>query len=189
MDAFTADDLTQCYRRGVFPMAEARHDQRMFLVDPVLRGILPLDGFHLSRRLLRTVRADRFEIRIDSAFGAVVAVLLILLVVSLIGVVVLVAVTHGDPNSSSVSGGMAIFGFIGGLFFYGLLFWMSLALQVKRWHDRDKSGTWVFINLIPFIGWIWSLIECGFLDGTPGPNRFGPSPKGIVAPPPPQPTT
>lgn len=72
MDAFTADDLTQCYRRGVFPMAEARHDQRMFLVDPVLRGILPLDGFHLSRRLLRTVRADRFEIRIDSAFGAVV---------------------------------------------------------------------------------------------------------------------
>ena len=59
------------------------------------------------------------------------------------------------------------------------LLWPSLALQVKRWHDRDKSGWFVLVNLIPFIGWLWTLIECGFLDGTQGPNRFGPSPKGI----------
>ncbi|ESQ83732.1 hypothetical protein AEAC466_12050 [Asticcacaulis sp. AC466] len=58
--------------------------------------------------------------------------------------------------------------------------WMKLAVLVKRWHDRDKSGWWMLIGLIPFVGGLWILIECGFLDGTPGPNRFGPSPKGLM---------
>jgi leucyl/phenylalanyl-tRNA--protein transferase len=72
LDAFSVDDLIDCYRRGVFPMADARHDHRVFLVDPARRGILPLDGFHVSRRLARTIRSNRFEIRIDTDFGAVV---------------------------------------------------------------------------------------------------------------------
>jgi len=54
--------------------------------------------------------------------------------------------------------------------------WFSLALQVKRWHDRGKSGWWVLINLIPFVGGLWALVECGFLRGTEGPNQFGPDP-------------
>jgi len=63
---------------------------------------------------------------------------------------------------------------------FGLvLAWTHLAVFVKRWHDRDKSGWWVLINLIPLVGWLWTLIECGFLDGTPGPNKYGPSPKGL----------
>ncbi len=66
-----------------------------------------------------------------------------------------------------------------GLIFGILAAWAKLAVLVKRWHDRDKSGWWVLINLIPVIGWIWQLIECGFLDGTQGPNRFGASPKGV----------
>jgi uncharacterized membrane protein YhaH (DUF805 family) len=45
---------------------------------------------------------------------------------------------------------------------------------IKRFHDRDKSGWWVLIGLIPVIGSIWLLIELGFLKGTPGPNRFSP---------------
>ncbi len=53
-------------------MADARADRRFFLVDPPRRGVLPLDGFHLSRRLARTVRGDRFEVRIDTAFDLVV---------------------------------------------------------------------------------------------------------------------
>ncbi len=69
---FTADDLLDCYRRGVFPMADARHDERLFLVDPARRGIIPLDGFHVSRRLARTIRQGRFETRFDSAFEAVI---------------------------------------------------------------------------------------------------------------------
>jgi len=51
--------------------------------------------------------------------------------------------------------------------------WTLLAVFVKRWHDRDKSGAWMFINLVPVIGWIWTLIECGLLPGTRGPNRYG----------------
>ena len=53
------------------------------------------------------------------------------------------------------------------------LIWISFAMQVKRWHDRDKSGWWFLLNLLPIIGWLWVLVECGFLRGTAGPNRFG----------------
>ncbi|WP_431283758.1 DUF805 domain-containing protein [Humitalea sp. 24SJ18S-53] len=55
--------------------------------------------------------------------------------------------------------------------------WAGLAAQVKRWHDRDKSGWWVLIALVPLIGQIWALVVVGFLAGTPGPNRFGPDPR------------
>ena len=55
--------------------------------------------------------------------------------------------------------------------------WSSLALRVKRWHDRDKSWVWIFIGFIPFIGGLWELIELGFLDGSSADNRFGRSPK------------
>jgi len=58
--------------------------------------------------------------------------------------------------------------------------WASLALTVKRWHDRGKSGAWALLGLIPIVGWTWQGIKCGFLEGTLGPNRFGPSPRGIV---------
>lgn len=54
-----------------------------------------------------------------------------------------------------------------------LLIWPGLMVQIKRWHDRDKSGWWVLIGLVPVIGGIWALVETGFLAGTPGPNRFG----------------
>jgi len=53
---------------------------------------------------------------------------------------------------------------------------VGLIVQIKRWHDRDKSGWWVLINLVPCIGGLWALIECGFLRGTTGENRFGPDP-------------
>lgn len=59
------------------------------------------------------------------------------------------------------------------------LIYPSLALQVKRWHDRDKTGWMTLIAFIPLIGALWVLIECGFMDGTPGPNKYGPSPKGL----------
>ncbi len=72
MPAFDARDLLDCYARGVFPMADAREDARVFLIDPPQRGIIPLNGFHVSRRLARTVRAEPFQVRVDSAFHAVV---------------------------------------------------------------------------------------------------------------------
>ena len=57
-----------------------------------------------------------------------------------------------------------------------LVAWPSVAITIKRWHDRDKSGWWTAINLIPIVGLVWTLVECGFLRGTPGPNRFGGDP-------------
>src|SRR5262245_57229876 len=50
----------------------------------------------------------------------------------------------------------------------------TIIVYIKRFHDRDKSGWWVLIGLIPIIGVIWLLIELGFLKVTPEPNRFGP---------------
>ncbi len=55
------------------------------------------------------------------------------------------------------------------------ILWPSLAIQAKRWHDRNKSAWWILISLIPVIGPVWALIENGFLPGTPGDNRFGPA--------------
>ncbi|THD61677.1 leucyl/phenylalanyl-tRNA--protein transferase [Phenylobacterium sp.] len=72
MAQFDARDLLACYARGVFPMADAREDERVFLIDPERRGVIPLDAFHVAHRLARTVRAEPFEIRIDTAFRRVV---------------------------------------------------------------------------------------------------------------------
>ncbi len=51
--------------------------------------------------------------------------------------------------------------------------WMGLAVSIKRWHDRGKSGWWILIGFIPLIGGIWVLVECGFLSGAPGSNQYG----------------
>ncbi len=59
------------------------------------------------------------------------------------------------------------------LIIYIPIIWMSLAVQIKRWHDRNKSGWWVLITLIPVIGSIWALIENGFLAGDDNQNNFG----------------
>ena len=52
----------------------------------------------------------------------------------------------------------------------------AVALYAKRWHDRGKSGWWTLIIFVPLIGFIWWLVECGFLRGTEGPNQYGPDP-------------
>ncbi len=54
---------------------------------------------------------------------------------------------------------------------------ISLSLSVRRWHDLNRSGWWVLINLIPVLGWIYSLVMLGFMAGDQGANRFGPPPK------------
>ena len=71
-DAFDIEELVDCYRRGVFPMADSREDERVFLIDPQRRGVIPLDGFHVATRLARTVRSDRFQVTYDTDFAAVV---------------------------------------------------------------------------------------------------------------------
>jgi leucyl/phenylalanyl-tRNA--protein transferase len=69
----TTDLVLRAYRHGLFPMAEGRSGDKLFWLDPIKRGILPLDGFHLSRRLLRTVRADTFTVTADRNFAGTIA--------------------------------------------------------------------------------------------------------------------
>jgi leucyl/phenylalanyl-tRNA---protein transferase len=64
----TPELLLQAYRIGVFPMGERRDDPKLYWLDPRLRAVLPLDRFHLPRRLARTVRAGHFEVTADLAF-------------------------------------------------------------------------------------------------------------------------
>lgn len=71
MTGLTPELLLRAYAAGIFPMAETADDPELFWVDPVLRGILPLDKFHLPRRLARTVRSERFVIACDRDFGGV----------------------------------------------------------------------------------------------------------------------
>lgn len=68
----TADLLLKAYALGVFPMAQRRDSHEIYFVSPDERGIMPLGGFHVSRRLARTVRSDRFSVRIDTAFEDVI---------------------------------------------------------------------------------------------------------------------
>jgi leucyl/phenylalanyl-tRNA---protein transferase len=65
--------MLRAYRAGLFPMAETRRGDRLYWLDPEQRGILPLDGFHVPRRLLRTTLGGDFDVRADSAFAAVIA--------------------------------------------------------------------------------------------------------------------
>lgn len=68
---FNADDLLNCYRQGIFPMAEHQDDPDLFLVDPDLRGVIPLEGFHVPRSLKKFVKSDPFDVRINTAFTRV----------------------------------------------------------------------------------------------------------------------
>jgi leucyl/phenylalanyl-tRNA---protein transferase len=73
MPALTPDLLLEAYGAGIFPMGESADDPSIYWVEPKLRGVIPLDGFHVPKRLARTVRQAPFEIRIDHDFDAVIA--------------------------------------------------------------------------------------------------------------------
>ena len=68
----TPELLLRAYAAGIFPMSEARDDPGIFWVDPEVRGILPLEAFHIPKRLRRTVRSKAFEVRYDTDFETVI---------------------------------------------------------------------------------------------------------------------
>lgn len=71
-EALTPEILLRAYAMGIFPMSDGRDDPDIHWVDPRLRGVLPLDGFHLSRSLARCIRSERFRVSVDTAFERVV---------------------------------------------------------------------------------------------------------------------
>jgi len=68
----TPDLLLRAYAIGIFPMAESRVDPELHWIDPDLRGILPLDAFHLPRKLRARIRRGDFEVRCNTAFHEVI---------------------------------------------------------------------------------------------------------------------
>lgn len=68
-----SDMLLLAYRSGIFPMADSRDDPEVFWVEPRVRAILPLDGFHLSRSLAKVLRQDKFRVTCNAAFDQVIA--------------------------------------------------------------------------------------------------------------------
>jgi leucyl/phenylalanyl-tRNA--protein transferase len=73
MVEITPELLIRAYRAGFFPMAEAREADRLYWLDPEKRGVLPLEGFHLPRRLLRRVESGTFVVTVDRDFAGVIA--------------------------------------------------------------------------------------------------------------------
>ncbi len=98
-----------------------------------------------------------------------------------IGVVVLLCalalLMSGGLSGMAQNGGFLAgpFMIIFGVFWLGLIV-PSIAVQVRRFHDQDKSGWFVLLNFIPYLGGLIVLVFM-FLEGTRGPNRFGPDPK------------
>lgn len=73
MTDLTPELLLRAYAVGIFPMADSRTSKHLYWLDPELRGIIPLDGFHISRRLRKTVRRSPFEVCVDRAFREIIA--------------------------------------------------------------------------------------------------------------------
>jgi len=109
--------LLRAYAAGIFPMAESADDPELFWVDPKRRGIIPLDAFHVPRRLRRIVRQNIFTIRCDTAFEAVM---------------------HGCAESSDKRPNTWINDEI--LELYTGLFERGAAHSVECWHDGELVG-------------------------------------------------
>lgn len=71
MDIIDPDTLLRAYAFGAFPMGESATSETLYWVDPEWRGVLPLDTFHVPRRLVRTIKAGPFTVRVDTSFRAV----------------------------------------------------------------------------------------------------------------------
>jgi leucyl/phenylalanyl-tRNA--protein transferase len=69
----TPELLLRAYSIGLFPMADSADDPELFWVEPDMRGVIPLDNFHVPRSLAKTIRKNPFDIRVDTAFEAVMA--------------------------------------------------------------------------------------------------------------------
>lgn len=113
----TPELLLRAYASGLFPMADSADDPDLFWVEPELRGVLPLDAFHIPRRLARTVRQAPYKIRVNSAFDDVVAAC---------------AASAENRPSTWINTTIADL--------YGRLHQLGHAHSVEAWHDGELVG-------------------------------------------------
>ena len=72
MKTLPAKLILKAYANGIFPMAKDRDDPKVFWMNPEFRGVIPLDGFHCSRRLAQKIRSEKFKISVNTSFGKVI---------------------------------------------------------------------------------------------------------------------
>lgn len=70
--SFGPKELLECYRRGIFPMSDGRLDNSLFLLDPAMRGIIPLDRLHISKSLAKFIRNCPYQVSFNQAFPKVI---------------------------------------------------------------------------------------------------------------------
>ena len=107
---------------------------------------------------------------------------LVHLVMWIVIAIAIAAIMGSAALSSDPQAALRSIGPIGGIILfvvYVVAIWVGLAVAAKRWHDRNKSAWWILIAFVPLVGGLWYLIECGFLRGTPGANKFGPDPLAV----------
>jgi len=114
---FGPKELLDCYRRGVFPMADSRDDPRVFLLDPAERGIIPLDNLHISRSLAKFMRKMDYAVTFDTAFG---------------DVIVKCAEAAPDRENTWINDGIE--------YLYGRLHTMGNAHSVEVWQNTKLVG-------------------------------------------------
>ena len=115
-----------------------------------------------------------FQGRINRAKFWLVHVAMWVVVAIVFSVILGSAAMSSDPQAALQSVGA-----VGGLILlvvYILALLIGLAIAAKRWHDRNKSAWWILIVFVPVVGPFWYLIECGFLRGTTGANKYGSDP-------------
>ncbi len=113
-ETITPELLLQAYAAGIFPMAESADDPNLYWVEPRERGIIPLDAFRVSSSLAKTVRSDRFTIRVDTDFDAVIDAC---------------AMTRADTWINARIRSL-----------YGTLFDRGVAHTVEAWRDGKLAG-------------------------------------------------
>ncbi len=117
MSSFGPSELLDCYRAGIFPMADGRDNPSVYLVDPEMRGILPLDGLHISRSLAKFMRIMPFRVSYDTAFRQVIAAC---------------AEAAPDREDTWINDGIQ--------YLYGLLFDQGNAHSVEIWEGNTLIG-------------------------------------------------
>ena len=117
MKQFGPNELLDCYRRGVFPMANSRDDPRVFLLDPDERGIIPLDALHVSRSLKKFMKSMPFTVTFDAAFSEVISKC---------------AEAALDRENTWINDGIE--------YLYGRLHSMGHAHSVEVWENRELVG-------------------------------------------------
>ena len=117
MSELTPDLLLRAYATGLFPMAESAEDPELFWVDPERRGILPLDGLHIPRRLKKTIRQGRFDVTADRDFLGVLR-----------------GCAERTPNRKSTWINAEI------IRLYAALHAMGAAHSIECWHEDHLAG-------------------------------------------------